>query len=209
MILCGLINYSNVIISQLQKTNNENSLKDWLQILIKENEAGFEYEIKIIIYSICIIIQKGIINGDIQYLLNICIKLLKCQENNAKFEFKKKMKKELNVNFVEDDEDSDHDEGDDTEGEMTDLREIKDLIKKTINPIKDIDEFKMFSELLIFLKNNKNDIYSLWENTLNEKDKNDVNNLFATKRINIQTNKNDNIQIPRRIIKIKRNQNNN
>jgi hypothetical protein len=49
----------------------------------------------------------------------------------------------------------------------------------------------------------------LWENTLNEKDKNDVNNLFATKRINIQTNKNDNIQIPRRIIKIKRNQNNN
>jgi len=209
LILCGLINYSNVIISQLQKTNNENSLKDWLQILIKENEAGFEYEIKIIIYSICIIIQKGIINGDIQYLLNICIKLLKCQENNAKFEFKKKMKKELNVNFVEDDEDSDHDEGDDTEGEMTDLREIKDLIKKTINPIKDIDEFKMFSELLIFLKNNKNDIYSLWENTLNEKDKNDVNNLFATKRINIQTNKNDNIQIPRRIIKIKRNQNNN
>ena len=213
LILCGLINYSNIIITQLKKFNNLNLLNDWLQILIKENEAGFEYEIKIIIYSICIIIEKGIINGDIkfmQYLLNISIQFLKCQENNAKFDYKKKIKKELDFNLVEDDEDSDNlDEGDDTEGELIDFREIRDLIKKTINPIKDIDEFKMFRELLIFLKNNKNDIYSMWENNLNEQQRNDVHKLFATKRINIQTNKNNNVQIPRRIVTIKRKINNN
>ena len=214
LILCGLINYSNIIITELQKFNNIYLLNDWLQILIKENEAGFEYEIKIIIYSICIIIEKGIINGDIkfiQYLLNISIQLLKCQENNAKFEYKKKIKKELDLNFLEDDdEDSDNlDEGDDTEGELMEYREIRDLIKKTINPIKDIDEFKMFRELLIFLKNNKNDVYSMWENSLNEQQRNDVHKLLATKRINIQTNKNNNVQIPRRIVTIKRTINNN
>ena len=213
LILCGLINYSNIIIAQLRKYNNENLLNDWLQILIKENEAGFEYEIKIIIYSISIIIEKNIINGDIkfmQYLLNTSIQLLKCQENNAKFEYKKKTKKEMDLNNIEDDDDSDNlDEGDDTEGELIDFREIKDLINKTINPIKDIDEFKMFREILIFLKNNKSDIYSIWENGLNEQQRIDVHKLLATKRINIQTNKNNNVQIPRRIVTIKRTINNN
>ncbi len=83
------------------------------------------------------------------------------------------------------------------------------MIKNTINPIKDIDEFKMFSELLLFLKNNKNDIYNRWENSLDQKRKDEVNKLFATKRINIQTKENENVQIPRRIVTIKRKLNNN
>ena len=212
LILSGLINYSSMIISELQKSKNENSLKYWLELIKNENEAGFEYEIKIIIYSVCTIIQRGIITGDIEYLLNICIDLLKCQEFNSKFEFKKKIRKELNLNFVEDDDDEDSDQndgGDDTEAELTDFKEIKDLIKNTINPIKDIDEFKMFSELLLFLKNNKNDIYNRWENSLDQKRKDEVNKLFATKRINIQTKENENVQIPRRIVTIKRKLNNN
>ena len=87
--------------------------------------------------------------------------------------------------------------------------EIKDLIKNTINPIKDIDEFKSFSELLIFLKNNKNDIYSRWENTLDQNRKDEVSKLFSTKRINLQINKDNTVQVPRRIVTIKRNFNNN
>ena len=193
LILSGLINYSSVIISELKKSKNEDSLKNWLELIKNENEPGFEYEIKIIIFSICTIIEKGIINGDVEYLLNISIDLLNCQEINAKFEFKNNNKKELNLNFVEDDdEDSDqNDGGDDTEGEMTDYREIKDLIKNTINPIKNIDEFKKFSELLLFLKNNRNGIYAKWENTLDKNKKVEVSKLFATKRINIITNKNE------------------
>ena len=60
-ILCGLINYSPIIISLLQKTKSENCLKDWLELIVKENKPGFEYEIKIIIYSISLVIQKGIL----------------------------------------------------------------------------------------------------------------------------------------------------
>ena len=214
LILCGLINYSQIIINLLQKTKNENSLNNWLELIKDYNEAGFEYEIKIIIYSIREIIQKGIINGNIEGLLNICIDLLKCQRKNATFELKKNCKKDLRVNFVDDDDDEEEDSDiydgeNDTNAELSDFREIKDLIKNTINPIKDIDEFKSFSELLIFLKNNKNDIYSRWENTLDQNRKDEVSKLFSTKRINLQINKDNTVQVPRRIVTIKRNFNNN
>ena len=214
LILCGLINYSDIIITLLIKTKNENCLNNWLELINDYNEASFEYEIKIIIYSIGVIIQKGIIKGNIENLLNICIELLKCQRKNATFELKKNYKKELKLNFVEDDEDEDEDSDlygreNDIDTDLNDFREIKDLIKKTINPIKDIDEFKSFHELLIFLKNNKNDIYSMWEKNLDENKKDEVNKLFSTKRINLQLNKNNSAQIPRRIVTIKRNFNNN
>jgi hypothetical protein len=203
-----LINYSPIIISQLEKTNNKNSLEDWLTLIGKVNEAGFEYEIKVIIYSICAIIEKGIIAGDINYLLNISVELLKCQENNTKYELKKRGK--LGVTFVDVDEaDSDKDNDNDNEDELTDYKEIKDLISKTINPIKDYDEFNMFRKLLTLLKTQRNDIYTAWENSLTEDKKNDVNKIYGTKRIIIQNNKDSSIQVARRILTIKRSNNNN
>ena len=121
----------------------------------------------------------------------------------------------LNGRSTKDDDDDEEEDSDiydgenDTNAELSDFREIKDLIKNTINPIKDIDEFKSFSELLIFLKNNKNDIYSRWENTLDQNRKDEVSKLFSTKRINLQINKDNTVQVPRRIVTIKRNFNNN
>ena len=73
--------------------------------------------------------------------------------------------------------------------------------------LKNMDEFKMFKELLLFLQNNGNETYLNWEKTLDENQKQLVNKLFGTKRINISTENNNNIQIPRRIVSIKRNQN--
>ena len=70
-----------------------------------------------------------------------------------------------------------------------------------------MDEFKLFKELLLFLKNNGNEVYLNWEKTLNEKQKQLVNELFGTKRINISLENNNNIQIPRRIVSIRRNLN--
>ena len=208
VILSGLINYSNSIISTLTKNNHGDSLKYWLYIINKEDEAGYEYEIKIIIYSLCIILQKGIIKGDINDLLNIAIELLKSQEFNAKYELKQKEKKKLNLNFEDDDDDQSEDDND-SENDIGEYKEIKDLIAKTINPIKNIDEFKMFNEFLLFLKNNQNEIYLNWEKTLDEKQKSLVNKLFGTKRINISGDDNTNMQVPRRIVSIKRNINNN
>ena len=206
VILSGLINYSNIIIQLLTKTNNADSLKNWLKIIKKEDQPGYEYEIKIIIYSICIIIQKGIIKGDINDLLNISVELLKEQEFNAKYELKKRDKKHLDIAFNEDSDNSEDDD-DNEENDLSEYKEIKDLIEKTINPIKNMDEFKLFKELLLFLKNNGNEVYLNWEKTLDEKQKQLVNELFGTKRINISLENNNNIQIPRRIVSIRRNLN--
>ena len=118
--------------------------------------------------------------------------------------------KAIKTEFIEDDdEESEQDEGgEDLEEEQMGYREIKDLIKNTINPTKDIDEFMMFKELLLFLKDNKNEVFFTWENSLNKNRKEQVYKLFGTKRISIQTN-NTTIQVPRRIVTIKRFLNNN
>jgi hypothetical protein len=206
LLLSGLINYSSIIIPSLQKLKYENDFKKWLEIIVKENEVIFEYEIKIIIYSICIIIKNGIIYGNINDLLNVCVSLLKCQEKNGKYELRKQTKKMLDIAFVEDDEeDNSGDEHDYEEDEdYIEYKEIKDLVNSTINPIKDMDEFKNFNDLLIYLKNNRKDIYISWENTLNEEAKNNITKLFSVKRIPIKYGKNNSVVVPRRIVSIKR-----
>ena len=208
VILACLINYSNIIIPFLSQINNGNALKLWLEIINTEDEPGFEYEIKIIIYSLSILIQRGIIKNDITDFLNLSIELLKAQEYNAKYEIKKNDKKIININFQkEDDEQSESDK--DVNDEDNDYNEIKDLLAKTINPIKDMDEFKIFNELLIYLKNNDNAVYSKWESTLDDTKKSLVNKLFGTKRVNISLSDNSNVKVPRRILSIKRSQSGN
>ena len=71
VILACLINYSNIIIPFLSQINNGNALKLWLEIINTEDEPGFEYEIKIIIYSLSILIQRGIIKNDIPYIMKL------------------------------------------------------------------------------------------------------------------------------------------
>ena len=154
------------------------------------------------------IIKNNIIKGDIQYLLDICVHLLKCQEKNGKYEIKKYTNKFLNFTFVEDDDDDDEKSEDDNEDENNEYKEIKEIVNKTINPVKDLDEFKNFNDLLNYLKSNKNDIYTIWENSLNEEQKNNISKLIGVKRISIQCNKNNTLVVPRRVVSIKRNINN-
>ena len=112
-ILSSLINYPNIIISVFTRTNNANSLIHWLKIIDDIDEPGFEYEIKIIIYSLCMIIKKGIIKNDINDLLNMSIDLLKPQEYNSKYEIRKnERQKYLKINFEDDSEQSDDDKED-------------------------------------------------------------------------------------------------
>ena len=79
---------------------------------------------------------------------------------------------------------------------------------KTLNPIKEMDEFKNFKDLLIYLKMNHGDAYTLWENSLSNDKKEEVSKLLGTKRIIIQCDKKSSMQIPRRIVSIRRNPNN-
>ena len=209
-IFCGLINYSNIIINLLQNKKKENNLKDWLSIISKINEVYFEYNNKLLVYSICKIIVNGIINGDIDSLLNSCVNILSNQEKNGKYELKKNIKKVFDLNFVEDDDDESKSNNNDDDDcyDYSDISEIKEMVKKTENPLKSIDEFKCFSELLSFLKNNKVDIYNKWENSLNDIERGEVFNLLKTKRITVEYKKNNYVYVPRRIVTIKRGQNN-
>ena len=116
-------------------------------------------------------------------------------------------KKMLDFRFVEDDDDEDNSSKNESEEDDVDaeFKEIKKMVEKTINPIKNIDEFKIFLDLLKYMNNNKRNEYNLWLNSLNEERRLDVNKLMETKRINIQFNKGENILVPRRILSIKRN----
>ena len=208
-IITGLINYNNIVTTLLKKYSKENEIQNWIKIIIKENDILFQYEIKLIIYSINHIIRNGIIKGDFGFLLNLCLELLLCQKNNSKKEIKKSNKKMMDMNFIEDDdEDNKDDNYDDNNEEISDYKEMKDIINKTTNDIKNIDEFKYFNELLQYLKNNKNEIYLKWENSFNQEQKNKIINLISTKRINIQINSNDMMMVARRIVAIKRNKEN-
>ena len=209
LLLSCLINYSNLTLSIIKQKNNQNCFKEWLNIIIEDNEPIFEYEIKIIIYTICMIVEKGTIGNDMPFFLNISIELLKIQENNAKYELKKNTKKILNISFVEDNDDDDDESKDDDETENEDLeyKEIKELVAKTLNPIKDMDEFKNFKDLLNYLRMNHSNEYTMWENSLSTDKKEEVNKLFGTKRIIIQCDKKSSMQIPRRIVSIRRNPN--
>ena len=126
----------------------------------------------------------------------------------CKIWFKKNTKKILNVAFVEDEDDEEDEKSnnDESENENEEYKEIKELVKKTINPVKDMDEFLNFKDLLNYLKNNKNEIFTSWENSLNKDEKKEIAQLIGTKRINIQLNENNSMQIPRRIVSIRRNQ---
>ena len=210
LLLTCLINYSNLTLSIIKQKNNQNCFKEWLNMITKDNEPIYEYEIKIIIYTICMIIKKRTIGNDMPFFLNISIELLKIQESNAKYELKKNTKKILNISFVEDNDDDDDESKDDDETENEDLeyKEIKELVAKTLNPVKDMDEFKNFKDLLTYLKMNHSNEYTMWENSLSIDKKEEVNKLFGTKRIIIQCDKKSSMQVPRRIVSIRRNPNN-
>ena len=210
-VFSGLINYDGIVISFLKEYFNEKVLKNWLKIIIDENDVIFEYEIKILIYSICLIIKKEIFINEIYYFINLGLDLLKCQKRNSLYQLKQKTKKAININFIEDEDEIENnkkEEDSEEEEEDIELKEMKILIEKTSNPIKNLDEFKLFNDMLQYLKNNKNEIYSKWENSLNQVQKEKIIKLIYTKRINIQINDENNIQVARRIVSIKRNHNN-
>ena len=204
-IFSGLINYDYIIIHFLNNYYNEKVLKTWLKVIIKENDVTYEYEIKVLIYSICFIIKKEIFKNENCCLINLGLDLLNCQTKNSKYQLKRKTKKFIDINFIEDDDEENKEEENEDEEDI-ELNEIKMLLEKTSNPIKDLDEFKFFGDMLQYLKNNKNEIYYKWENNLNQEQKEKIVNLINTKRINIQTNEQGKIQVARRIVTIKRNQ---
>ena len=113
------------------------------------------------------------------------------------------MKKELNCNFVEEEENSDFDDFID----YNELEEEREIVDETINNnenIKNSDVYQYFTNILTFLKNNNPNIIDNFYNSLNINDKNNLENLMHTRQVKIKY-KNEEYSVPRRTLHIIRN----
>ena len=115
------------------------------------------------------------------------------------------MKKELKCNFVEEDESDDESGDDDNQfGDYDDKAEIADLVSRTINPLKDEDEFKIFKNSIDYFSKKNNDLFNQWNNSLSNNERDNLKQIIETVRINVKSNQKD-YSIPRKIVSIKRN----
>ena len=165
--------------------------------------------VKCIILGICSILtnqhcieeleKKNRLFSLINDLFLVIIKQKKSEIN----ENKNLMKKELNCNFVEEEENSDFDDFID----YNELEEEREIVDETINNnenIKNSDVYQYFTNILTFLKNNNPNIIDNFYNSLNINDKNNLENLMHTRQVKIKY-KNEEYSVPRRTLHIIRN----
>jgi hypothetical protein len=113
------------------------------------------------------------------------------------------MKKELNCNFVEEEENSDFDDFID----YNELEEEREIVDETINDnenIKNSDVYQYFTNTLNFLKNYNQGLIDNFYNSLGVNDKKTLEHLIHTRQVKINY-KNEEYSIPRRTVKIRRN----
>ena len=165
--------------------------------------------VKCIILGICSILtnqhcieeleKKNRLFSLINDLFLVIIKQKKSEIN----ENKNLMKKELNCNFVEEEENSDFDDFID----YNELEEEREIVDETINNnenIKNSDVYQYFTNTLNFLKNYNQGLIDNFYNSLNNNDKKTLENLIHTRQVKINY-KNEEYSIPRRTVKIRRN----
>jgi hypothetical protein len=80
---------------------------------------------------------------------------------------------------------------------------MSNLINKPQYPIKSFDEYEVFNRTLESIHKLDDKVLSEWENILDLKEKQLWKDLITTRRIKVQYN-DININVPRRIVKLKR-----
>jgi hypothetical protein len=216
IIFVGFIYFSDMTYQIL----NENNILNNIFLLIKNiiNLKSESYCItisKCIILGICSIlknincledlINKNLLNDLIKTLYFLILK----QKNEQIQENKNLMKKELDCNFVEEEESSDDDEED-----FEDSDEYEDVKKETENTIKEISEinnsdvYEYFTNSMKNLEEINKPIVLNFINSLNEIEKKNLENIIHTRQVKVNYN-DQTIYIPRRTVKIIRNTPNN
>ena len=200
LIYCGFIYYSQIVIEELKKVNKLSILKSWTEVLLNI-DFNSNYEFKILILCLCHIINTNIFNMNSNEFIDLTFKLLIKQRRNESIQLKTIFKNEIDCNFVEEDEEKE-DESED-KNELNEKKEIKELISKTINEYKNVDEFKEFSQCIKKYRENNNEKYESFVQSLDDKSREMLLNIMQTCRITVQS---DNLQfsIPRKIVKIKK-----
>ena len=200
LIYCGFIYYSQIVINELKKVNKLPVLKNWTEVLF-DVDIYSDYQIKILILCLCNIISSNIFIEDSNVFINLALKFLIKQRINESSQLKKILRNEIDCNFVEEEENCDEESED--KFLVDDRRDIKELISKTINIYKDIDEFKEFNQCLKNYSENNQEKYESFLQSLDDKTREKLMNITQTLRINVQSEKIQ-FSIPRRIVKIKK-----
>ena len=138
---------------------------------------------------------------DSNIFINLALNFLIKQRTNESNHLKKLLRNEIDCNFVEEDENSE--EESENKFLEDDIRDIKELISKTINVYKDTDEFKEFNYCLKKYSENNPEGYESFIQSLDDKKREKLMNIIQTSRINVQSDKIQ-FSIPRRIVKIKK-----
>ena len=177
------------------------------------------YQVKILIIGICSLIRNEKITDNFQNiipsLLNLSFRFLKnlkkLETNFLKIKEKKDFRKnlieekeneeeEMTLEYIE--EDSNFFEERENIKQET-IYQFKEIDYRTINPIKNIDEYKFYKETVEILKNKHFDILNKWLGNLKEEEIKSFYDIIGTIRINVQNGKN-NINVPRKLVKIKK-----
>ncbi len=195
---------------------------------IKKIEICFNFEIsfniiqsKFILFSLCNLINQDYFKINTFIFIRLCFKLISqilLKEKNLNRE---KQNKLIKSNFIQNEDEDDDDDLFETDNEFDyELNEINQLYSNEDNIItkwKNIDEFKIFSECYyLYYNKNKDIIEKELLMKMRENEKRKIFNLLHTNRIeskNYENNKNqikfnENGGIPRKIIRIKKKNNN-
>ena len=186
--------------------NNNPSLNLFINLLFTSiciNNSNYIILInKCIILGLCSLYKEDYcrkklnLNQDIYLLLlQTFIKLVDKHKKEQVDHLNKLMKKEINCNFIEEQE---NEEEEDEEDE--DMEEVKETINNILNEnenIKNANEYKFFSETINNIKNNDNKIFEI----ISQGFKGIIDELLLLRSININY-KGKQFEVPRKTVKI-------
>jgi len=88
-------------------------------------------------------------------------------------------------------------------------KKFNSFVTSVKNPVNEFDEYEVFSNLIIRLRKNLPGFYENWEKTLEGDYKTYWDELMKTRRIQISYDENTSFNVPRRIVKVRRTNENN
>ena len=212
LLYVSCINYAPICLGELNKVNKMADLINWTNTIFNFDFVS-SYQIKILVLSISNLINSNYFQKDCEVFLGFGFKLLEKQRKNESVELKKLLKKEINCNFITDSDDENDDEDNNSDEDDYDgllgfdnKKELQDLIKHTINPMKEQDEFVIYKSAIENFKQNNSDGFQKWSQSLSSADRTKLTDIIEMKRITIK-DRDLEYSIPRKIVKIKRRNN--
>ena len=162
---------------------------------------------KTIILGVCSIFKDNYcinkINQDhnIRFLfLQYLVQSIDKQKKEQVIKANKMMKKEIKMNFNDDenyeDDDDDYEESEEFEDELNARNEVKDILEEN-DMIKNTDEYKIFSEIFSPIRNNEPEVYKELKNYF----RGNLDDLLLFRNINVNYNGQD-INVPRKRVKM-------